>query len=90
MSGKLPSSAPKTRPGSIALAAVYFFYVAVVIRTLALAVIRPRLPVYLALEFVFIVMFTLVLVRPPRRRAWQHLYFIFQSLLVLAILAMRV
>ena len=69
--------------------AVYFFYAAVVVRTLALEVIRPRLPIYLALEFLYLVLFTLVLWRPLRRRAWQHLYFIFQSLLVLALLFLR-
>jgi signal transduction histidine kinase len=90
LSSAPPSPTPKSRPGSIALAAVYFFHVAVVIRTLALPVIRPRLPIYLGLEFIYIVMFTVVLWHPPSRRSWQHLYFIFQSLLVLAILALRV
>jgi signal transduction histidine kinase len=71
------------------LAAVYFFYAAVVIRTLALEVIRPRLPVYLAFELLYVVFFTFVLRRPFKQPIWQHLYFIFQSLLVLATLLLR-
>jgi signal transduction histidine kinase len=69
--------------------AVYFFYSAVVVRTLALEVIRPRLPIYLTLEFLYLVLFTLVLRRPLRQRIWQHLYFVFQVLLVLALLLLR-
>jgi len=89
LSGETPSSPPSTRPGTIALVAVYFFFAAVVVRTLALEVIRPRLPIYLTLEFLYLVLFTLVLWRPLRWRTWQHLYFIFQSLLVLALLLLR-
>jgi signal transduction histidine kinase len=81
---------PASRPTKVTLVAVYFFYTAVVLRTLALEVIRPRLPVYLALEFLYMVLFTLVLIRPIRRRVWQHLYFVFQSLLVLGLLALRI
>jgi signal transduction histidine kinase len=69
--------------------AVYFFFTAVVVRTLALEVIRPRLPIYLTLELLYLVLFTLVLMRPLRQRNWQHLYFFFQSLLVLALLLLR-
>ena len=89
MPAETPSSPPFSRPGIIALVAVYFFYAAVVVRTLALEVIRPRLPIYLVLEFLYLVLFTLIIWRPFRRRAWQHLYFIFQSLLVLALLLLR-
>jgi signal transduction histidine kinase len=81
---------PVIRLARIPLIAVYFFYFTVVLRTLALEVIRPRLPVYLALEFLYVVLFTLVLRRPIRRRVWQHLYFVFQSMLVLGLLALRI
>lgn len=89
MSRKKPLSPFPSRPGTIALVAVYFFYAAVVVRTLALEVIRPRLPIYLSLEFLYLLLFTLVLLRPPLRWIWQHLYFIFQSLLVLALFLLR-
>ena len=69
--------------------AVYLFYTAVVIRTLALQVIRPRLPIYLGLEFIYLVLFTLMIWHPVRGRLWQHLYFVFQSILVLALLMLR-
>jgi signal transduction histidine kinase len=52
-------------------------------------IIRPRLPIYLALEFLYLVLFTLVLWRAPRRPIWRHTYFAFQSLLVLVILLLR-
>lgn len=83
------SSAPASRPGAIAVCAVYFFYAAVVMRTLAHEGIRPRLLIYLALEFLYLLLFTLVLWRSPRRMIWQHSYFVLQSLLVLVILLLR-
>jgi signal transduction histidine kinase len=86
---EISPSWPISRPGKIVLAAVYLFYTAVVIRTLALEVIRPRLPIYLALEFLYLALFTLVLWRPSRRPEWQHLYFVFQSMLVLVLLSLR-
>lgn len=82
-------SPPVSRPGRIVLAAVYLIYAAVAIRTLANPFIRPRLPAYLALEFVYLVLFTLALWRPARRPLWRHLYFVFQSLLVLVLLSLR-
>jgi signal transduction histidine kinase len=71
-----------SRPATIPLVAVHLFYLDVVLRTLAEAdELASWLPVYLALEFLFGVLFTLNLWRPIRRYAWQHLYFSFQSLL---------
>jgi signal transduction histidine kinase len=78
-----------SRPGPIAIGAIYLFYTAVLIRTLALEEIRPRLTIYLALEFLYLLLFTLLLWRPIRPRAWQHLYFVFQSLLVLVLQSLR-
>ena len=77
------------RPGRITLLAVYLFYAAVVFRTLGLEPIRPRLPIYLALELLYLVLFTWFLWRPGRRQVWQHLYFVSQSILVLALLSLR-
>lgn len=89
MSAEHPSPHPPSRPGTIALVAVYFFYAAVVVRTLALEAIRPRLPLYLTLEFLYLALFTLALWRPPRKPSWQHLYFSVQSILVLTLLLLR-
>lgn len=79
-----------SRPAPIPLAAVYFFYITVVLRTLAESELLGRwLPVYLALEFVFGVLFTLVLWRPIRQRAGQYLYFTFQTLIPLFLLSLH-
>jgi signal transduction histidine kinase len=85
LSSKTSPLVPRSRPETIALVAIYSIYTAVVLRTFARTEIRRQLPVYLALEFLYLVLFTGVLWRPIRWRAGQHLYFIFQSLLVFGI-----
>jgi signal transduction histidine kinase len=82
-------STPVPRPGKIVVAAVYILYAAIVIRTLTNQNIRLRLPIYLALEFLYLVLFTLALWRPIRKPLMRHLYFVFQSLLVLVLIALR-
>lgn len=82
-----PTPHPIFRPAPIILAAVYFFYITVVLRTLAEAgLIASRLPVYLGLELLFGILFTLVLWRPIHWEISPHLYFTFQTLLVLYLL----
>jgi signal transduction histidine kinase len=80
---------PGSRPGKLVVAAVYVLYAAVVIRTLANQNIRPRLPIYLALEFLYLVLFTLALWLPIRQSVMRHLYFVFQTFLVLVLIALR-
>ncbi len=80
---------PISRPTPTALAAVYFFYAAVLLRTPSIDAIRPFLSAYLALEILYLVLFTLVLWRPPRNQLVRHLYFVFQSLLVLFLLTLH-
>ena len=76
-----------SRPAPIILAAIYFFYLVVILRTLAEPDFLPyQQERYLALELLFGVLFTLMLWRPCSRPIYQHLYFIFQSLLVLFLL----
>ena len=77
------------RPRKLIAVMVYFIYAAVVIRTLTNANVRPRLPIYLALEFLYLILLTLGLWWPPRRVLWQHVYFVIQSLLVLGLVALR-
>jgi len=78
---------PGSRPAPIILTAVYFFYVTVVLRTLAEGhLLASTLPAYLGWEFLFGVLFTLMLWRPLRHGIWPHLYFAFQTLLVLYLL----
>jgi signal transduction histidine kinase len=86
---EITSPAPVARPGKIVVAAFYLLYAAVVIRTFTNQNIQARLPVYLALEFLYLVLFTHMLWHPFRQMLWRHLYFGFQSLLVLILVAMR-
>jgi signal transduction histidine kinase len=78
-----------SQPGRIIIATAYLLFAAVVIRSLANPNIRARLPIYLGLEFLYLVLFSLVLWRPARRPLWQHAYFVIQSWLVLALILLR-
>ena len=89
MSTRKPPVRPVFRPGKIVTAAVYLLYAAVVIRTLANPNIQARLPIYLGLEFLYLLLFTLVMWHSPRQPLWQHLYFCAQSILVLALTLLR-
>jgi signal transduction histidine kinase len=93
MNGKsLPDKEKTTtpvRPGKIMIGAMYFFFAAVVLRTFANPNIQQHLPIYLALQTIYIVLSTLMLWRPLRKRLWQHLYLIFQSTLVLTLTLLR-
>lgn len=71
------------------LAGAYLVYLAIVLRTLANTNIRSLLPAYLALEFLYVVLFSLMLWRPARDLRWRHTYFALQSLLVLALVSLR-
>ncbi len=77
------------RPAWFILAGFYLVYLAIVLRTLANTNIRPLLPAYLAVEFLYLVLFTVMLWRPARDLRWQHGYFAFQSLLVLVLISLR-
>ena len=83
MSSQSSPSVSSSRTTTIALVAIYFIYITVVIRTILRTEIRHLLPIYLASESLYLVLFTLVLWHPIRWRAGKHLYFIFQSLLAL-------
>jgi signal transduction histidine kinase len=61
----------------------------VVARTLALEEIRPFLPRYLGLEFVYIVLFSALMWKPNLPGLLKHFYFVVQSALVLLILSLR-
>jgi signal transduction histidine kinase len=85
----IPLSPKIQLPGKPVLAAVYALYTAVVLRTLANPFLREHLSIYLALELVFLGFFSLFLWRPPEKTIWRHLYVIFQSLIILYLLALR-
>lgn len=83
------SATSVVRPSKVVIGAVYLIFAAVVIRTLTNLNVRPRLPIYLVLEFLYLVLFTLALWRPARKTFWKHLYFVLQSALVLALVLLR-
>lgn len=77
-----------SRPAWFILAGAYLVCLAVILRTIANANIRAALPVYLALEFLYAVLFSLLLWRPVQKLRWRHAYFAVQSLLVLALVSL--
>ena len=77
------------RPGWLAASAVYLFYAAVVLRTVSLEAIRPRLPIFLALEFLYLVVLSLMLWKPARRPVLRQAYFLLQALVVFGLQTMR-
>src|SRR5512135_3331057 len=83
------SDSSVSHPAWFILAGAYLVYTAVVLRTLANPNIRSLLPAYLALEFLYLVLFSLMLWRPARDLRWRHAVFAVQSLLVLALVALR-
>jgi signal transduction histidine kinase len=56
---------------------------------LAIDAIRPRLPAYLALEGLYLALFSVMLWRPPRRPALRQAYFLLQALVVFGLQALR-
>ena len=87
MTSKISLPSPVSRPRPIILSAAYFFYLTIVLRTLAETnALGSWLRIYIGLELLFGVLFTFVLWRPIRRVIWQQFYFIFQSLISLFLL----
>lgn len=69
--------------GRVAYAALYLVFAAVLVRTLAVEGLRPQLTTFLAGELIFLLLFSVVL-WVPKLPAWLlHLYFAFQSVLIL-------
>ena len=91
MSSQAPAAPAPTRPTQGITIALYLLFLAGVGRTVAELShgygLDPRLPRVLGLEAVYLLLFTLVLWRPPLQRAWLFLYFSFQSILILGMLA---
>jgi len=89
VSEELISSTLSLKPGRLGSIAVYLAFAAVVVRTVGLEANRPYLTLYLGLELVYILLFTLVLWK-YRLPGWlMHLYLGLQSALVLWVLSIR-
>jgi signal transduction histidine kinase len=83
----------QTRPNRGIILALYLFYLAGVGRTLAAGLTgaypSSRLGWILGLEVVFILICTLALWRPPLHRSWLYFYFLLQSALIVAMIALN-
>jgi signal transduction histidine kinase len=87
LSARSPS--PPIRLGRFAYVAIYLAFSAVVARTLAIESIRPRLPLYMALELLFLLLYTAVFIFPLLSAWLVHLYFALQSVIILCLLSLR-
>jgi signal transduction histidine kinase len=74
---------PPVRLGRTGLIVVYLVFLAVVVRTLALEDIRPLLPIYLIVEFLFLFLYTAVITTSSLPAWLLDLYFALQSSLIL-------
>jgi signal transduction histidine kinase len=77
-------------PGRIITFALYLYFVAIVVRTLvwfmAGNLYLPQFPWVMGMEFLFILLYSLVLWWLKLPPFWLHIYLFFQSVLVLSIL----
>jgi signal transduction histidine kinase len=89
LSEHISSSLGSHKPSRAGVIIIYLFFIAVVARTLALAVIAPRLPWYLGLETLFLVLLTVVLLRPGIPTYWVFLYLTAQTIIILVLLSFR-
>lgn len=79
---------PPVRMGWIGTLVLYLVFIAVVARTLAVEGLRPLLPTFLAAELIFVALQTAVNIA-PRKPTWLlHLYFGFQSALIVWLLSL--
>jgi signal transduction histidine kinase len=74
---------PSIRLGRIGYLAIYLVFAAVVARTLTVESIRPLLPIYLIAELLFLILYSAVLIAEHLPVWVLHLYFAFQSALIL-------
>jgi len=77
-----PAQAP-IRLGRVGYVVFYLVFAALLARTLVVEGLRPQLPAFLAGELLFLLLFSLVLWAPGLKDWLLHIYFTFQSLLVL-------
>lgn len=76
------------KPSRVALVAIYLVFIAVVLRTLTYGIRPQLLPAYLGLDLVYAVLFTILFWKPGIPQWLIHLYFAFQSVVVLIMLSL--
>ncbi len=69
------------------LLAVYLVYFAILARSLAEGALRSYMPMYVILELVFLLLFTLILWRPGVWAGILHLYFCIQVVIILVLVS---
>ncbi len=79
---------PQPKPGRIGVIAIYSLIAAEGIRLLTAGPVQARLPLYLGLLLVYLVLFTVALWRPRLSPLFGHLYLSFQSAVILALLVL--
>jgi len=84
----LPFS-PSAKLGRIGYIALYLAFLAVLARTLVIESIQPKLPLYLAGEIIFLVLFSIVFIKPVMPGWLLHIIYISQSSLILWLLSLR-
>lgn len=89
MFARADDSTKTYKPGWIAVAVLYFIFIAVVARTLAVEETRPFLSSYLRLELVYLILFTLVLWKSNLPVWMLHLYLVLQSVLTVWMLSLQ-
>jgi signal transduction histidine kinase len=77
------------KPGWIGVVVFYLAFAAVLVRTLGLEEIRPMIGWYLALEAIYLVLFTLALWKYNLPGRMVYLYLLVQSALVIGLLSLR-
>ena len=83
------SAPPRRKLGRVGYVALYLALAAVAARTLAIESIRPRLPVFLAAELVFLILYTAFLIVPRLPNILLYLYFLAQSALIVWLLSLH-
>lgn len=84
-----PHNGKAGRPGWIGMVAAYLFIAAQITRTLADKGSSEHLPVYLGLMLAFVTLFTAASYWPSERTWLYHVYFMLQSAIILALLALN-
>jgi signal transduction histidine kinase len=89
LSTSLHSDEDALKPNRLGLAVLYFGFVAVVFRTIAIDKNRPLMGWYLGFELVYLILYTIAFFIPNLPGWSKHLYLIVQSAIVLCMLSWR-
>jgi len=89
LSERTKLSAAPIKPGRIGILAIYLAFAAVVVRTLVVENNRPLLPQYIALELIYIILYTFILWKYTLPSWLIHLCIGLETVLVFLIFSLR-